>query len=402
MNRNLDQYQLIKQSDYESAAGPDWPSFDNFLAGRGVETFVYDEVDSMLLGHVKSYDNFCILPFYGIEYPKNNHCCLLPEKYDIDQIKQDMLSNRRTLACQNCWTLEDRGLKSDRQLKNDFLTTHTNRHIKDIVDECVAGKNSTVHFKFATSNTCNATCITCNSAVSTAWGKLTKKSSDLKVKSVRKNNGYMDARVDYSTAEYVTFTGGESFLNDLNFYTLEKLLAHGNDTCYISFVTNGSIQPTKRQLEIIKQFKNLNFCVSIDGVGPVFEYLRYPLSWDAVTTHIKSWQDQDIAVSASYTVSNLNILYHDQTTNWLRQHDLEYILNPVYHPAYFNVTALPKNVKEQICSETENSEIKQFLSTHTETDDTNYMIFRKEMQYQDRLKQINMQDYLPELTKLLG
>ena len=78
----------------------------------------------------------------------------------------------------------------------------------------------------------------------------------------------------------------------------------------MSFVTNGSFSLNARQKEILAKFKNLNFCFSIDGVGPVFEYLRWPLKWVDIENNISWCQANNVEFSVSYTLSNINLLYH--------------------------------------------------------------------------------------------
>ena len=38
--------------------------------------------------HLKPFSNpaFCVLPFYGIEYPANTPCCLLKKGHDLTQM----------------------------------------------------------------------------------------------------------------------------------------------------------------------------------------------------------------------------------------------------------------------------------------------------------------------------
>jgi sulfatase maturation enzyme AslB (radical SAM superfamily) len=144
-------------------------------------------------------------------------------------------------------------------------------------------------------------------------------------------------------------------------------------------------------IRIADKFQNVNFCFSIDGVGPVFEYLRYPLKWDRVQENIKYCRDNNISVSASYTISNLNIAYHPETTKWFDDNQILFMHNPVYSPKWFRPDALPQQVKSKLG-----------INTHTPEDDTDYATFQKKIAEQDQWKGINMQDYLPKLTKLLG
>jgi hypothetical protein len=395
------QFDYISKKDYESIAGPDWPSFDSFLSRINVPDFVYRELTDMLTPP-KKFENpsFCILPFYGLEYPGNTPCCLISSGADVESIKKEMISGSRPAACKKCWNLEDAGVKSDRLLKNETLDFYLDRNIEDLYQECIAGDTAVIHYKIDTSNICNATCVTCNSNLSSAWGKLEKSNSVREFKIWKKNSKDVDNVIDYATAKSIGFRGGEPLLSKTNFYILEQLIAVGNTDCFISFTTNGSINLSATQQQIIAKFSKINFCFSIDGIGPVFEYLRYPLKFNQLLKNIQYCRENNIIVSASYTVSNLNVLYHSETVAWFLKNQISYQINLVYDPVYFRSSVLTTKVKEKILKQQPTDEMHQFLygSHHT---DYYYDTFRKNIEQQDRWKNINIHQYLPELMLLL-
>jgi hypothetical protein len=391
-------YRSITENDYSAMSGPNWPSYREFSSGVDIEQFIADELDSMLnnVADKKSkITNFCVMPFYGWEYPANTHCCLLPNGYDIDTIKTDMLNNRRTAECHKCWTIEDAGLISDRQIKNATLDYYSDIDIVQLYERCLINENKTAHYQIAASNFCNATCVTCGSGSSSAWGELltTKKTIPL-VDRASINN------VDYAHAEFVGFKGGESTMIRAHWDIVEQLIEHDNCDCLISFTTNGSFDLTDRQKSLLNQFKNVNFNFSIDGVGLVFEYMRYPISWRKLIDNVAWAEQQGFYVSASYTISNLNIMYYDQTVGWFNENRIRYVENPVYDPVFFAPRSLSASLKKQISASTDSALVHRLLSQHSTVDDSNYAEFLKQIQLQDQLKHIHIQDYLPEFWNL--
>ena len=97
-------------------------------------------------------------------------------------------------------------------------------------------------------------------------------------------------------------------------------------------------------------------------------------------------------VSANYTLSNLNVLYHKKTQAWFSEHGINYMVNPVYDPAWFRPSALPGWIKDQT----------DFDFIHQPDDDENYAVFRSKIAEQDAWKNISLREYLPELADLLG
>jgi organic radical activating enzyme len=396
-------YSSITKRDYTAVAGPDWPSYDQFLTHQDVPEFVYNEIDEMLSGP-RAFDNtaFCVLPFYSIELPAKTACCLLPDNADVESIKRQMLNNQRPVECSKCWKLEDADIKSDRMLKNETLDYYFDQDLISIFEDCVDQKNYIQHYKIDTSNVCNATCITCGSGSSSAWGQLQKKHHLPALKNWSISPTQLQDQINYQTAKSIIFRGGEPFLSSTNFHVLEQLLEHNNSDCFISFVTNGSITLTEYQKNLISQFKNKNFCFSIDGVGPVFEYMRYPLKWSALEKNIQYCRDNDILISVSYTISNVNVMYHDQTVEWFRQNQLRFINNPVYTPLHFQPSALPAEIKKHIAGSMKDTQVASaLLQQHSDQDEQNYQQFRIAISQQNQLKGIQMKDYLPELAELL-
>jgi hypothetical protein len=396
-------YQQITEHDYQLMSGPDWPSYQEFISGAQIEKSVADELDSMLIStsqKQQNISNFCVMPFYGWEYPTNTHCCLLPNDYDLGSIQTDMLNNQRNPQCHKCWTLEDAGITSERQIKNFTLDYYTNTDILYLYDQCVAKQNTTSHYQIAASNFCNATCVTCNDKSSTAWGDLLKNTTKSTVPLKLFKEHTVQPHVDYTAARFVGFKGGESTMIRTHWNIIEQLIEHKNFDCCVSFVTNGSFTLTDRQKYLLSQFKNVNFNFSIDGVGAVFEYMRYPISWDKINDNISWARNQKFTVSSTYTISNLNIYYHNQTIKWFEDNNIRYLENVVYDPVHFAPKSLSKSIKQKIISSSESQLIQNMLNQHVDSDDVNYQECLKQIQFQDQLKNIRIQDYVPEFWAL--
>ena len=331
------------------------------------------------------------MPFYGAEYNPfgfTTPCCLLPGGTDIALLQSDILNDKRPTACQKCWHLEDQGKTSDRQLKNSAFDIYSNKDIRFIEEDCRNSKFSPRIIKLYTSNLCNSTCVTCAPIASTAWATLKK------IKAFKIINQSILDSVPLADAIMITFVGGEPLYEKKNFELLEKLIEVGNTACFISMTTNGSVELTTHQLNILKQFNNVNLCLSIDGIGPVFEYMRYPLKWSTLLTNIEIYRNANINLSVSYTISNLNILYYNETIEWFEQVGLPYNHNIVDYPLHFSVNALPEAIKKQLSL--------SLLRSHRLSDDLQFTKCLNEIKKQDQLKNISINDFLPEFVNMIN
>lgn len=352
-------------------------------------------------------DYFCVLPFFGYEYSANSrgtHCCLLPSNYNIDSIRNSILNKQRSEFCNACWKLEDRGLVSDRTLKNSALDFYWDRDIRYIEEDVVAGKYKTIMVKNSTSNTCNSTCVTCSSGASSAWAPLERKLNQIPIAPHSLSEAEVDSNLQYKDLVTLNLVGGEPLYESLNFRILSKLLENDNSDCFIAITTNGSVELSEYQKDLLKQFKNVNFNISIDGVGSVFEYMRYPLKWDTMLSNLDLFRTITDKVSVSYTTSNLNLLYHHQTLEWFKEQKLNYHYNPVINPSHFRPAALPKSVKDSLVKRYGyTNDLKFFIGKeHTTQDDRDFETMLETIKNQDRVKKISYQDYLPELHELIS
>lgn len=337
-------------------------------------------------------DYFCVLPFYGAEYTPDGFaspCCLLSVNTNIQEVQTIMLSGKRPPACQKCWYLEDQGKTSDRQLKNSAFDFYADRDIRFVEEDCQQGKFSPQIIKLYTSNLCNSTCVTCGPGASTAWATL----KNLKVFNTIEQpilNSFI-----YQDFVMLNFVGGEPLIEKKNFDILSKLIAVNNVDCFISITTNGSVTLTESQKDILKKFKNLNICLSIDGIEKRFEYLRYPLSWNALLENIEFFRKNGNEISISYTISNMNILYYSETVKWFSEQGFNHNHIIVSSPDYFSPAALPLQVKEQF-----NIDILS-IDKHTSNDDRRFIAACKEIKLQDSLKKIHIKNYMPEFYNII-
>jgi sulfatase maturation enzyme AslB (radical SAM superfamily) len=340
-------------------------------------------------------DDFCLVPWYSSEPPlrgfNDRSCCFWPKTYNSQQIKQLFLNGKKPIDCQRCWLNEQRNLPSKRQQDNRYILESTGLTMDRAIDNIKQGINP-LFYQLSLSNLCNQACATCNGLVSTRWLELDPSSGkDVIYDRCR------DLDIDLQNALKIGFTGGEPLYDPAVFSLLEKLINAGNTKCNIVFVTNGSQQLKNKYQDILNQFDNVDIVVSIDGLGSIFEYLRWPGNWNTVVENIKYYQQQFRYVSASYTISSLNIWYHEQTVEWFEKNNLNYNFNVVDRPRWANPSLMPIELKKSIKSGSFAEQFKTIKGNEILLED-----FKKELHRQDSLKKINFQDYLPELSILVN
>lgn len=334
---------------------------------------------------------FCVLPYHCWETSgqtlENIHCCRWQPGTDAESVREAIAQGQRHAACQSCWAAEDQGVTSEREIHNRTLDWIMDTDIETLCDRALAGDRTIHMIKLYTSNICNGTCVTCGPHSSTAWQEL----SGWPIHYEQQDT--MD--LDWTSVRYLSLVGGEPLLERRNWRLLEKIAAAGNTDLFVTIVTNGNATISQANLELLGRFTNLNFCLSVDGVGPVFDYMRYPLKWDTLLTTLDRLRTVTGNISLSTMVSNINIYFLDDIDHWARSSGLAVAYKAVTWPQVFQPANLPLALQQLA---RENSVLAQpFLIEHRD----DWRLLQQEIQRQDDLKKISIEHYLGDWGRLL-
>ena len=316
---------------------------------------------------------------------------------DINLVKTELLAGIQTSACNKCWTLEAGGSKSRRQFENEFLDYKLDRDLESLRQDCIDSPQvEPLVYQMITSNLCNQACVTCGSSASSKWAEIEKKMGIVPFKLFEIDLSNLD--INYSSARRISLLGGEPLFDRKTFEILEKLIAHNNTDCYISIVTNGSVNVKQEQLDLLSKFTDLNICVSVDGIGTVFEYMRWPTKWNTLLDNLKQYDTVTKNISISYTISSINAMYYDETTEWFKNNNLRYNHNVVSFPNWLSLKNMPAEFKRHL------SKNKNFISDYCDINgkETPIDLLKSQIINQDQAKKINIGNYMPEVANLLG
>jgi MoaA/NifB/PqqE/SkfB family radical SAM enzyme len=326
--------------------------------------------------------NFCVVPWFSREINlvngKESICCWINGTPDLDTLRNEILADQRPVSCSKCWENEDSGIESRRQMENRFLDYVLDRDLGLIKQDVVDKKHSALLYQIFLGSLCNSTCVTCGSHSSTAWQSLNNTQTSFKIETATVNTVFdqIEKTINWKTIKRIILLGGESLLIKKSFDILNKLDQAKNYNCLISFVTNGSVSLTKKQILLFRKFSNIQCCVSIDGIGKVFDYIRFPLTWNNLLINLEQYRTVFKETVVSFTISNLNYHCRNEIVDWFKKNNLLYIENYVKYPRYFDVSVTPGTVL--------------------------WPEFVKQIKHQDQLKNISINDYIPEIARLIN
>ena len=385
-------------------------------------------------------DNFCVMPFIHSFVTPNiiSPCCAYTKKIQLNSktqywsseqlknIQQNMLDNVRDTGCNICWEKEDRGYSSLRQHSNQIYATHIDQ-IKQNHKQ-----DNPFYLDLRLGNLCNLKCRMCTSEWSSQIaGEILDNPNEEwvdtpKQKIIELDNDtwqLLDKWIPY--VRRVFMTGGEPTIIKRNLDYINKIIASGHSANVELIFTTNATNINQNFIDIGKNFKSVSYNVSIDAVGELANYIRYPSNWQTIYNNLKNIPS---GVSLNTTIQWLNMTRLNEIFDFIETCGISFggiWFQLVTHPKYLDPIYAPKFMKEKCIaditafleSEFLNQEkynnilygelkqslqqVKAFLNTnlnnvnHTEE-------FLKRMEILDRLRGQKLFTVLPELKQIGG
>lgn len=268
-------------------------------------------------------------------------------------IQETMIRNEWHDGCYKCKADEDAGKASMRTEADKFFSDFTTGTDLEYLEITVG-------------RLCNLACITCGPEFSHTWDDdvlaLDIESPDY-IKNLRKTQELDLDSLDLEllkNLKHLKVTGGEPFLHR-QFLRLVVRLADAGiaENVRIEIFTNCSWYPGKLEMDALVKFKQIRITTSLDGIGIVNDFIRYPSTWEKIESTLDKWiavrdsfgapYNRKFIVSAAPTVSVLNACYMFEFMHWARVHkQIEVVLQTVYEPNHLSITHWPAWFKTKL------------------------------------------------------
>lgn len=333
-----------------------------------------------------------------------------------DALESDVLNEIRSTIqqgklhekyCYNCIQAERYGV-SERNWHNsvndNFNPTLDNEYYPVLVD-------------LRWNTTCNLSCNYCGDKCSSRWAAL----NNTVVKSGIKP--YYSAVVDFLNQNQqhireVALVGGEPLLLPEN----EKLISTLPNDITFTVITNASVElVTNRIFAELSKKPNVGWSLSLDNVGPKFEYVRYGANWDIVVSNINQIKDLFVrghwgGIHAVYNLYNATCL--TELIDWTKSNQLDIHWQSLYQPSCLDPLKHKKEIQNLCVKEihtvldrtdlTEHERdflsqvLHNFINNNTLSDATSDLIAHTnkiEQHHPDKKGQFNQ--LWPEISKYL-
>jgi sulfatase maturation enzyme AslB (radical SAM superfamily) len=275
---------------------------------------------------------------------------------ELNSVRSRMLAGEKIPECSRCWSLEDIGSNSYRNINNDF-------RFKDRFAKILAGDTSTVLEKLELDlgNKCNLACRMCHPGSSKLLAEelLAINPNDSSARWYAgmdtwiKDSKLFDViREQGSTLKSIYLIGGEPLVIQEQEELLDLLIELGYAK-NIELEYNSNITTLgSKWYDKWNQFKSVKINASIDGVGKFYEYVRWPARWDKIYNNLKElkkWGDASNGqhfVGIHSTLSNLTMPCFEQSIDtFINELGFHLFFINVDHPNFMSPWVLPDSVR---------------------------------------------------------
>lgn len=337
---------------------------------------------------------------------------------DRQRLINDLESGKQAPGCKYCWREEAAGKISKRMRDNE-----------EWKDVDLSTNQQPVYMYLALGNLCNLECRICGPDRSSVFAKEESKISwvnNLKMKlfndpgaakrSFDSSNKHFweDILPFLSEVKRLDFSGGEPLYVKSHW----KIIKHVVDNGYskdqvIHYNTNGTIFP-EQYVEQLNTFKTVDFCISIDGVGKKFEYIRHPANFEEVNNNIdrfvltRDTSKTPWTLQSTLSVSIFNIWDIAETYDYCRDKTLNMYLNFVHDNR--SIKFMPRKLKDLIIERllqheskyadwAQNRDIIIAYLNNSKYNAIQWKLFWREVKQRDEYRKESFADTFPDYYK---
>jgi MoaA/NifB/PqqE/SkfB family radical SAM enzyme len=302
-----------------------------------------------------------------------------------------MLQSLPGKDCYTCYDLEQGKKRFDIISDRVFYLRELKRVPRDIYQ---AGNHDLHTIDVRWSNLCNFACVYCNEDFSSRWA------SELKIhrempsqQQIEQFKNYIFDRAEKLKLVYLA--GGEPLLMKENLELL-SLLLEVNPDVHLRINTNLSKVDTK-VYDLINQFQNVHWTVSVETMHEEFDYVRWGGSWPNFVENLASIRtnsDHKISFNMLHFLLNYDSIF--DCIDFLLDdgfHPNSFIAGGMLSPVWLNVRHLPDSILDAV-----RNKLKTRIDQHP-----GYLLedsYRNMLTYLDQPMQKNFKDSLRRLAEL--
>jgi MoaA/NifB/PqqE/SkfB family radical SAM enzyme len=279
---------------------------------------------------------------------------------EIIKVRKKIIEGRSVVQCQTCFDSEKNGERSLRKLLGSgsgldyYSKIFGYKNIKELIGEIIDqnGKWTKTPFflDIKPGNICNLQCRMCGPASTHRLHKKNQKNQMIEWLGDEENFRKITHIV--KNVVHLKIGGGEPTIMKSTFKLLDYCVNEKySKKMMLDINTNGTNVSTL--YKYLDYFKIVNIIFSIDGIGEIFEYIRFPAKWEKIEKNfINTLKLKNIQISVNLVVQLLNIFTIEDYIDWVdRMSEINtFSVNVLLldKPSYYSVYLLDKKTRFKI------------------------------------------------------
>jgi MoaA/NifB/PqqE/SkfB family radical SAM enzyme len=364
----------------------------------------------------------------------------------VSQARQDLCDGAELERCSHCYRDESVTDIGFRQRRNQqaaiFPDADFDQSLKEstIYKEISKPKQHPRFYHVSFSNVCNMACVMCDASNSTMLATDWTKAGIISSVPSRQDwtdgpawAGFLTHLLNNPEIMCLHVMGGEPMYHK-KFKALIHFLVDNNHTNFhFTVVTNGSIYDAEL-VEMLTKFKSVQIEISIESFDSSNDYIRWPSDTNNIRQNILKYlqhRTDTVDIVLRTVPQLLSLMHYDNVLSFALDNDVVIDSNILYRPDYFQPALLPVDIKNII-----RQRIQPYAELDTEHDAVKNINIRNRgrlkqaiaananlvlgllnrsvdnipekrqalveyLQRMDRVRKIDVRDYVPELHKFL-
>lgn len=378
-------------------------------------------------------ETFCPAPWTSIYVDpigRVDNCCL--SKNNLGNLQQskldDLVNSTKNKAIKKMMevNLQPSGCAACHNKTNSFKQI-MHKRFESVHDESFYDNINNFQLNYADlrfRNTCNYACIYCGPVLSSLWA------SELSIKITSNENNLTQIKDFFEkhaeTLKEIYLAGGEPFLIKENEHILEVLLEK-NPNILIYVNTNLSSIDNKI-FNLLHEFNNVVYIVSVDDIEDRYNYIRWPGNWDNFISNLLTLKNNlvknhsitfamvynvvncktifsciELLINHKFIHSDINIMYVNNKPELdprnLGKKNIDFLTNLIYEKIeQYSLIDLGINSKKNLLKSLHG--VIHSLHVPLITEDKNKVI--QYLEWLDEKRKINSKLVFPEIYSLLN
>ena len=259
----------------------------------------------------------------------------------LKEVRSAFAQDQQHPGCQRCWQQEESGTLSTRQAQA--------KEYKII--GAVPMQTKLLNVEFAVGNLCNLSCVMCDEYNSSA---ILSENRQLGISIINQRDfSWTESAFENlqhiidSAPKIINLRGGEPMYNKRILELIENFPSDKLNSTLLHLTTNATTWTPQWQ-QALSKFKAVRMMLSVDAVGDLAGYIRYPTRFAQIEDNIRQIVEcKNIKPIIHTTVQNLNIMHIGSVIQWAQHMNIHLMLDLLVRPDYLEITNLPTELKQQ-------------------------------------------------------